>query len=532
MAQDVWRMVSFIPLCDGVCMKRQSRGVEGTPISVKDPQFPTGNYIAPQAGGQQLALACPYFEMLYGGQAGAGKSWVLVVDALGIQFEKTDLKMRAIDIPEYRGILFRRTSKQLAKLLDEAAKLYPSFGATYTAQRIGDPGACYEFPSGAKIFFCHMEHEKNKEDHQGQEYQFVGFDEVTHFTITQYHYLFSRTRSTVKGLFARVRSTANPAGSGMWWVRRRFITNMKPGVVKWFIAGNEKPEANPAGIEVSHTHPDALARVFVPGKLDDNKILMQADPSYKQRIKAMGKQMERALLHGDWDAFGGDFFPFDPGQQIIEPFRIPKEWWIGLSVDPGYSNPCSAGLWARDFEGNLYRICTYYERNRNPTQNARGIKSMIESNVWTRGRMPNMMVAGKDAWAHRDRLSVIANEVTFADIFESEGLMLEPAVTDRKQGWWTMKQLMPDHYFVFAGANTPHIEELTSAVADDKDQEDIFGKGNDPDVMDHTLDDARYMVMASDPPVKPKENDGEQWMSKIMKQYQESSNGGWFPGAG
>jgi len=114
-------------------------------------------------------------------------------------------------------VLFRRKTTQLAQIISEAKKYYcrEPLNAEFVAQRRGEPGPLFQFPSGAMIYCCHLEQEDDKESHQGLQYQFIGFDELTQFTFTQYLYLFSRCRSVIPDLPAKVRSTTNPVGPGL-----------------------------------------------------------------------------------------------------------------------------------------------------------------------------------------------------------------------------------------------------------------------------------------------------------------------------
>lgn len=459
--------------------------------------------IRPQDGGQVQFLWAPEFEVLGGGSAGGGKSWCLVYDALGTEYESDPaIGKPAFMTQGYRAILFRRESTQLDRLISEAKRYYPALGGKFVGGRTGEPGPCFEWPEyDSKIFFCHMQLEDNKETHQGQEYQFVGFDELTHFTITQYLYLFTRLRTSTKGIRPRVRSTTNPTGPGLWWVRKRFVDNWPPNTRKFFIA-DEDPEKNPRGIEVPRGTKGALSRRFVPLWLAENKVLEEADPLYADRIRALGQQMERALLEGNWYAFGGDFFSgFDRGRQIVTPFSIPKEWELIGSIDPGFSSPCSFGLTAADFEGNYYRIATYYKDRMSAPMHAEAIKKFIANCPYTAGRMPSRIVSGTDAFAKKDQFAVIASTKTFAEQFEEAGLYLERATTDRYQGWWNWKGLFgsaktPPRWFVFKDSNEPLLDEMSAAVFDAKDLEDIKGKGNDPEIKDHALDECRYGLMA------------------------------------
>lgn len=491
---------------------------------------PTRSLVYPQRGGQYAAYWSTAFELLGGGSAGGGKSWFLVLDALGLQFSYTSLGKAAYQCHGYRAVLFRRESTQLDKLITEAKTYYPQYGGVYCGGRPGEPGPSFEFPEyDSKIFFCHLQNENDKENHQGQEYQYVGFDELTHFTVTQYLYLFSRVRTTIPGLPCRIRSTTNPTGEGLWWVRKRFVDNWKPGTPRWFLPP-EDPEKDPRGAWVKSYTKDSLSRIFVPFWLDENKALVDNDPGYATRMKALGKQMEKALLGGDWYAFGGDLFPsFDRHKELIEPFSIPPTWRLHASIDPGFSSPCSFGMTAADNKGNYYRLMTYYADKMNPAQHAEAIKKVINNFHWTDGRMPETIVSGRDAFAHNDRYAVQATEKTFAEVFQEHGLFLEPATLDRINGWWNWKGLMPDHWFVFKGMNEPLLDEMAAAVSDERVPEDLKGRGNDPEVKDHALDETRYGLMSIHKAVIPVTADSG-WEAVMLRQAAEKE--GYFVGRG
>lgn len=476
--------------------------------------------IAPQPGGQTNFFKRTEFELLYGGCAGPGKTWALVIDALGIQYKDTPLGKTAVEVPEYRGILFRRQANQLGKIIDEAKTYYCTapYNARFVTQRIGEPGPSFTFPSGAKIYCCHLQLERDKENHQGQEYQYIGFDELTQFLYSQYIYLFSRARSKIPFLKPRIRATTNPTGIGLKWVKERFYKGMEPRKTYYFIQDRTR-EDNYRGIAAEKDTPKALSRTYIPGKLKENKILMNEDPGYPDRISAMGPKYERALLYSDWDAFTGDFFPFDPDKMVIEPFNIPKEWTITGSLDPGWGGTLSFGLKAIDLELNQYRLATYQGKQKTPQQNAEDIIEFIRTFPYTqdnsltklppgnRGRMPTMIPAGRDAWAKKDRYSILASDVTLEQVFTDAGLPLIPAVTDRKNGWGAWKSLMiQGQWLMFDWFNEALRDEIMAAVPDENDADDIKGKGNNPEVPDHALDEERYSVMSAPKPRKKAED--------------------------
>lgn len=485
-----------------------------------------------QPGGQDEFLRRTEYEVGFGGAAGPGKSWALVVDALGLQFIKSPLKCAAIEVPNYRGILFRRETPQLAKLMDEANTYYLKrpFNAKLIYSRRGEPGILYEFPSGAKINLAHMEHANDRYNFDGFEFQYCGFDEVTQFLLVQYLHLFSRTRSVVPNLWPRVRSATNPIGIGLNWYKRRFI---KMGEWKatfgktyyWKTDPDADVEDNPRGIPAKKDDPRALSRCFIPGNLMENKVLMKTDPDYPTRIMAMGKKYEKALLHSDWDAFGGDFFDdFSKEDMAIDPFLVPKTWYIVGAIDPGWSNYCAYGQAARSPSGEVFQLFTYYQKKRSPDQHAHAIKEMITRFPFTHGRMPDIIVSGTDAFAKKEKFSSARTELTFADIFMAEGLMLQPAKTDRILGWWVWKTLMRRrHWKYYRDFNDALIDEITSAVGDEDNPDDILGLGNDPNVVDHAIDMERYLLMAIGLPLVKPEDMLPDWAKKKKKQLTSHS---------
>lgn len=291
----------------------------------------------------------PEFECLYGGAAGGGKSDALVAEAL-----------RQVGIPHYKGLIIRRTYPQLSELIDKSMLLYPRVirGARYNST-----AHTWTFPSGAKIVFGSMNRKADRINYQGKAYDFVGFDELTHFEHDEYTYLYSRARPNGPGTRVYIRATTNPGGKGHGWVKDRFIT--------------AAPPLTPITEQVNIDGPDGKVicierqRIFVPATVFDNQELLNNDPGYIATLGMMPEAEKRALLYGDWDSFEGQVFrewKNDPAHyddhlwtHVINPFEVPAHWTIYRGFDWGYARPFSV-LWfaqAPD-SGRLYLIDELY----------------------------------------------------------------------------------------------------------------------------------------------------------------------------
>ena len=295
-------------------------------------------------------------EALYGGAAGGGKSDALVIEAL-----------RQVDVPNYRALILRKTFPQLRELIDKTMQYYkPAFPkARYNASN-----HCWTFPSGAKIYFGSMFRSQDKYNYQGQQFDFIGVDELTHFTWEEYSYLMSRNRPSGPGTQVYIRATANPGGIGHGWVKARFITPAPPGTRMVQLVDVKKPDGTVEKLR--------RTRVFIPSTIFDNPALLKNDPGYLNNLASLPEAEKQALLYGSWDSFSGQVFTEwrnDPVHyedqrwtHVIKPFRIPAHWKIWRGYDFGYSRPFSVGWYAADEEGRLYRIKELYGCDGTPNE--------------------------------------------------------------------------------------------------------------------------------------------------------------------
>lgn len=296
----------------------------------------------------------PEYEALYGGAAGGGKSDALLAEAL-----------RQVHLSNYRAIIFRKTYPQLTELIDRSRAIYK---AAYPKAKYNGTEHVWTFPSGAKIFFGNMQREADKINYQGKRYDFIAFDELTHFTWGEYSYMFSRNRPSGGGTRVYMRATTNPGGIGHGWVKERFITAadpLTPITDDYDVVDNKGKH-----IKMKRK------RIFVPSTVFDNQELLKNDPNYLASLAMMPEADRNALLYGSWDSFDGQVFTewkndpehYEDGKytHVINPFPIPKHWKIYRGFDFGYAKPFSVGWYAVDENGKIYKIKEYYGCNGTP----------------------------------------------------------------------------------------------------------------------------------------------------------------------
>ena len=265
----------------------------------------------PNEGPQTNFLAAGEKDVLYGGAAGGGKSYAMLVDPLRYAHRKA-----------HRALILRRSMPELREMIDKSRELYPQ---AFPGAKFREVEKLWNFPSGAKVEFGFLERDADVYRYQGQAYSWIGFDEITHLpTEFSWNYLASRLRTTDPEIQTYLRCTANPGGVGSQWVKKRYI---------------EPSESNK-----SFMGSDGLTRKFIPAKLADNPYLAD-DGVYEQMLKSLPPIQRRQLLEGNWDvAEGAAFVEFDPTVHVIAPFALPLHWERVKAVDYGYAAE-SCCLW-------------------------------------------------------------------------------------------------------------------------------------------------------------------------------------------
>lgn len=345
------------------------------------------------SGRQRDFLFASADEVLFGGAAGGGKSYGQLIDAL----------LYALRYPGSRQLILRRTYPDLERsLVLVHLSFYPRSLYSYNSSTHRG-----RFVNGSTLEFGYCDNEKDVYRYQGAEYDTIRFDELTHFTESQYLYLLSRLRGA-NAYPKQIKSSTNPGGVGHQWVKARFIDPAPAGTP--FQAGRR-------------------TRIFLPSFVQDNKFLMESDPEYLERLKELPEDKRRALLYGEWDLYEGQFFPeFRRETHVIKPIELPKHWRRYFTMDYGL-DMFAAFLIAVDETGHayVYRECYH---------SGLIISAAIEkAQEMTKGENVYAFLAPPDLWNRRQETGK-----SVADYWQAAGFPLTKTSNDRESGWLAVKE--------------------------------------------------------------------------------------------
>lgn len=321
---------------------------------------------AAQPGSCEAYLSCPIPEVLYTGPRGNGKT-----DSLLMDFAQHVGKGWGAN---WKGVIVRRTFPELHDIIGKTKRWYPLiFGPDNV--RYNEGKSVWRWNTGEELQFRHFNVPKDYWNFHGQSFTFIGFEELCSWPTPEcYLSLFSCNRSDTIGIPLKIRATTNPYGVGSNWVKRRWRLPVPTGRIIGPIINDS------LGVDGKVEPP----RVAIHGLLQENKILMQADPGYIDRIRASAASPAQASawIDGSWDIIAGGMFDdlWEPRIHIVTnleklPLRqIPPGWRIDRSYDHGQSKPFSVGWWAESngeplkfnggwygtVKGDLFRIREWY----------------------------------------------------------------------------------------------------------------------------------------------------------------------------
>ena len=433
--------------------------IENLPKKIKEEAFENVIF-RPNEGPQTDFLAAPETDVLYGGAAGGGKSYAMLVDPLRFAHRSA-----------HRALILRRSMPELRELIDKSRELYPK---AFPGCRFREVEKIWTFPSGAKLEFGFLERDADVYRYQGQAYSWIGFDEITHLnTEFSWNYLASRLRTTDPEITPYMRCTANPGGAGATWVKKRYV--------------------NPSSPNESFVGADGLTRRFIPARLEDNPYLAH-DGRYEQMLNALPDVQRKQLLEGNWDITeGAAFTEFDLDMHVIAPFEIPIGWERVKGIDYGYASE-SACVWGAvdSTDGTLIIYRELYRKGLTGVDLAQLITNMeLEDPYSVQG------VLDTAAWNRTGTTGP-----TVGETLQRAGHKLRRADKNRIQG-----KIQIHEYLRVQPSGRPKIQicnncpnlirELQSIPLDKSNPEDV-----DTHAPDHAYDALRYLIMS-----RPKVND-------------------------
>jgi len=241
---------------------------------------------------QETFAASPADIAIFGGAAGGGKTYALLIEPL-----------RHIDNPGFGAVIFRRTIPEITHeggLWDEAKKIYPLLDATSNENE-----KQFRFPMGSKVTFSHMQREDDKESWKSSQIPLIIFDQLEMFSETQFFYMLSRNRS-MSGVAPYVRASCNPEPGWLadllsWWIGEDgYAIADRSGVIRWMIRENDKTYWSDDPDELQAQHPNSTPKsvTFILSTVYDNKILLEKDPGYLANLQALSL-IDRERLLGD-----------------------------------------------------------------------------------------------------------------------------------------------------------------------------------------------------------------------------------------
>ena len=449
--------------------KKTLKKIEGSEASVTSPEDLEGVPKAlkeeaeilfqPNEGPQTDFLAASETDVLYGGAAGGGKSYAMLVDPL-----------RYCHRPAHRALILRRSMPELRELIDKSRELYPK---AFPGCKFREVEKIWNFPSGAKLEFGFLERDADVYRYQGQAYSWIGFDEITHLpTEFPWNYLASRLRTTDSEITPYMRCTANPGGVGAHWVKKRYL--------------DDKPNESFIG-------KDGLTRKFIPARLEDNPYLAE-DGRYEQMLKALPDVQRKQLLEGNWDVNeGAAFTEFDLDVHVITPFEVPVSWERIKGIDYGYASE-SACVWGTiDPSDNTLIIYTELYRKGLTGQDLGAIITQME----LEDPYSVQGVLDTAAWARTGTTGP-----TVGESLQKEGHKLRRADKNRIQG-----KIQIHEYLRLQQSGRPRLQIFNSCPNLIRELQSIpLDKSNPEDVNthapDHAYDALRYLIMS-----RPKVND-------------------------
>lgn len=306
----------------------------------------------PNAGPQTDAYVCPADELFYGGQAGGGKSDLII----GLSLTQHE-----------RALILRRVNKDILSLVDRTAEILGT--------RQGYNGQDRVWRSDGRVLeFGGCQLEGDKERYKGRPHDLKAFDEISDFTESQYTFIIGWNRSARDGQRCRVVATGNPPTKpeGLWvlkrwapWLDPRHPYPAKPGELRWYTTDDHGDDIAVDLAELATDDHGARyieregkrlycrSRTFIPAKVSDNPDLVAS--GYQAMLDALPAELRSAYRDGNFQAeLKDDEWQLIPTAWIkLAMDRWQPDGWKGLAMTAMAVDPAGGGADAAEI------VCRY-----------------------------------------------------------------------------------------------------------------------------------------------------------------------------
>ena len=421
-------------------------------------KYDIAKYYRPQPVQRKFHKSLARYPLMEGGRGG-GKSLALLWEAI----------WQCILVPGSNSLLLRRTitAAQKGGIEDHFLKYVPRdfyWGFNGSSH-------CVTFDEGSKLFFGHIRNDQDLAQYQSSEFLFIGWDELTQFSYSQWDYVKGSNRCPIKldkegqPVRARMAGATNPNGIGSGWVKALWITKQPP-------AGEMMLNYDPNDYEAIHS------------TYEDNKIYVN-DAEYIAGLASISDPALRAAwIPGDWNILAGQFFQnWDLARHVRAYAEIDWEDWQErwISIDWGFAH-ASAVLWftranITDGFGRKKNVIVCYRE-----LVVRGHNEALLAEKIGRATPETERIA--HVYLSPDRFNRSNEEHTIADRLGDELRQFdiprpERANNERVGGWRLVYTLLDTDGFVVLDTCRDVIESVPKLQRDEKNLEDARKEGNE-----------------------------------------------------
>ena len=469
-----------------------------------------GKIWKPQEKQQQLLELCGLDEAVfggpvkpavteligYGGAAFGGKTEGLV--AIGM----TACKM----IPGVQVGYFRRTFSELEGAdgpIIRSQDLYTQLGARY----IDGKHYWKDWGNGARMFFCHCQHEKDVFRYQSQAFDILLIDEATHFSWFIIDYLVTRNRVSKNSQIPHPFTVmcTNPGNIGHLWYLQLFDVMEEKG-----------PNGHP---KLCRSQNDVEERtLFLAARLEDNQLGLAKDPEYEARLMRRDPVLAKALRYGDWTVFAGQALGmFSKARHVVEPFPIPANWQRWRMVDWGFDAPfCCLWIAKNPDNGRMYVYREAYRPGLLDQQQARLIRdSSLDTEIFT------WNFGDPSMWTRRT--TGVEKPTSTYDVYLANGIYLTKADNDQLTKLRKVRSVLGDHWdgepILKIFSTCQNLIRTLPALMTDPNNPEYLLDGQE----EHAFDALAYGLTKWTPPETPDER-----QRKIQQQHM--NNNPWTQG--